>query len=71
MNRSRKGTYPVDVVLLLPVELQDALEVGVDRLAKIELLLPDLFFFAFGTNEVCGDPALDNRPVHSHAGPLG
>ena len=56
MNRSRKGTYPVDVMLLLPMELQNALEVGVHRLAKIKLRLPDLVLFVLGANEILGDP---------------
>ena len=47
-NRSRKSTYPVDVVLLLPMELRGVLEVGIYRAAKVELLLPDLLLFVLG-----------------------
>ena len=58
-------------MLLLPVELQDALEVGVHRLAEIELRLPDLVFFALSANKIRGDPRLDNRPALSLDGLLG
>ena len=71
MSVSRKGTYPVDIVLLLPVELQDSLEVGVHRRAKVELFLPDLFLFMLGANEVLGDASLDDRPAHPFAGRPG
>ena len=71
MNRSRKGTYPVDVMLLLLMELQDALEVGVHHLAEIELRLPDLVFYALSANKILGDPGLDNRPAYPLAGLLG
>ena len=68
MSGSRKGTYPVDVVLLLPVELQDALEVGVHRRAMVELFLPDLILFALGANEFLGDASLDDCPARPFAG---
>ena len=71
MNRSRKGTYPVDVMLLLLVELQDALEVGVHHLAEIELRLPDLVFYTLSANKILGDPGLDNRLAYPLAGLLG
>ena len=64
MNRSRKGTYPVDVMLLLPVELQDALEVSVHHLAEIELRLPDLVLFALSEKKILGYTGLDNRPAY-------
>ena len=71
MGKSRKGTYPVDVVLILPVELKDALDVGIHRIAEIELRLPYLVFFALSTNKILEDPGLDNRPAYPLAGLLG
>ena len=71
LNRSRKGTHPVDIVLLLPVELHDALEVGVNHGAEVELLLTDLFLLVLSANEVLGDASLDDRPAHPFAGRPG
>ena len=58
-------------MLLLPVKLQDALDVDIHRTAKIELLLPDLIFFVLSANKVLGDLTLDNRPAYSFTGLLG
>ena len=68
LNRSRKGTHQVDGVLLLPVELHDALEVGVYLGTEVELLLPDIFLVALGANEVLGDASLDDRLARPFAG---
>ena len=58
-------------MLLLPVELHDALEVGVNHGAEVELLLPDLFLLVLGANKVLGDASLDDRPARPFAGRLG
>ena len=55
-------------MLLLPVELHDALEVGVYSTIEIKLLLPDLFLLVLGSNEVLGDAPLDDRPTRPFAG---
>ena len=55
-------------MLLLPVELHDALEVGVYLGAEVELLLPDIFLLALGANEVLGDASLDDRLAHPFDG---
>jgi len=71
LDKSRKDTHPVDVVLLLPMELHDALEVGVYLDAEAELLLPDIFLLGLGAKEVLGDASLDDRPAHPFAGRPG
>jgi hypothetical protein len=57
-------------MLLLPVKLQDTLDVGIHLVTEIELLLPDLIFFVLGANKILEDLGLDNRPAYPLAGLL-
>ena len=52
---SRKSTYPIDVVLLLPMQLRGVLEVRDNRTTEVELLLLDLFLLVLGAAEVLED----------------
>ena len=72
MSGSKKGTYPADVVLLLPVELCSALDIGVYLAAEFKLLLPDVLLHMLGADEVLRNASLNNcraRPFTGWTGP--